>query len=276
MERQNCHTREKGVNSCVDSLPAVRSTLSITCLLLLLASAVLVGSHSLVSRTATFEGFPRVSLWAWERPEDMRSFDPRLYAVAYLDQTISISDEARSTPRLQPLQFANSAKIIAVVRIEAPTQFARLESSDLVNIVADLIASSTRKPKVSALQIDFDAARSQRAFYAQVLRQVRQRIPESMPISITALASWCGYDSWMKDLPIDEAVPMLFRMGEAPRSSKNPGWKYMIREPLCGESVGVSTDEPWPAIDHDKRIYIFHPRSWDELAVENAEKLIEQ
>ena len=177
---------------------------------------------------------------------------------------------------MQPLQFSSSAKIIAVVRIEAPTQSARLESPDLVNIVADLIASSARKPRVSALQIDFDAARSQRTFYTQVLRQVRQRIPERMPISITALASWCGHDSWMKDLPIDEAVPMLFRMGENPRSLKHPGWKYAIREPLCTESVGVSTDEPWPAIDRDKRIYIFHPRSWDELAVENAGKLIEK
>ncbi len=27
-----------------------------------------------------------------------------------------------------------------------------------------------------------------------------------MPISITALASWCLFDNWIKDLPIDESV----------------------------------------------------------------------
>ncbi len=30
---------------------------------------------------------------------------------------------------------------------------------------------------------------------------------------MTALASWCAGDDWLRDLPVDEAVPMLFRMG---------------------------------------------------------------
>ena len=73
---------------------------------------------------------------------------------------------------------------------------------------------------VAALQVDFDARQSQREWYAGVLRRVRAQMPPQMPLSITALASWCSYDGyWLRTLPVDEAVPMLFawsRTGGAP------------------------------------------------------------
>jgi hypothetical protein len=276
-KRQNCHTSPEGIHLCVDCVPAVRSTFLIFCLLLLLASAIVVGLRSIVPQPTRLDGLPRLTLWAWERSEDFRQLDPQRYAIAYLDQTITITDQPSSTPRLQPIRFATgSSKLIAVVRIETPTQFAILDSPDLLNTVADLIVVSARKPAVAALQIDFDATRSQRAFYARLLREVRRRMPDTMPLSITALASWCGSDSWLEGLPIDEAVPMLFRMGENPRSLRQTGWRYPIREPLCTTSIGVSTDEPWPDIATAHRVYVFHPRSWNPQAAENARKLVER
>lgn len=256
--------------------PAVKrqSVLFVTSLFFVVAVPFLALRSN--SHKNSFSTFPAVTLWAWERPEDFHTFDPRLYAVAYLDQTITISDQARGVPRQQPIRFADSTTVIAVVRIQAPTQFAMLDSPDLPGTVADLIVGSARKPAVAALQIDFDATRSQRAFYTRLLRDVRRRLPETMPLSITALASWCGSDSWLEDLPIDEAVPMLFRMGEDPRSPRQPGWRYPIREPLCNESIGVATDEPWPDIAAARRVYVFHPRSWDPQAAENVRKLVEK
>ena len=242
--------------------------------LLLLAVAAGVGRIAKNRSETRFHDFPRVTLWAWERPEDLRALDPKRYAIAYLDQTISISDRAWSTPRFQPLQVASSARLIAVIRIEAPTQTAQVDVSGLTIVVADLIASSAKKPGVAALEVDFDAARSQRQFYSEVLHEVRRLMPEDMPLSITALASWCGRGDWLKDLPVDEAVPMLFRMGLDPHASNRPGWTYPIREPLCSTSVGVSTDETWPRIVPTQRIYVFHPRPWDALAVANVRKLI--
>jgi hypothetical protein len=223
-----------------------------------------------------FREFPALTLWAWERPEDLRELDSRSFAVAYLDQTLVLTNTVEVVPRRQPLAVSPEVKLIAVVRIEAPTQFAMLELPDLPGTVAGLIVASARKPAVAALQIDFDATRSQRAFYARLLRDVRRRLPQTMPLSITALASWCGSDSWLEDLPIDEAVPMLFRMGEDPRSPRQPGWRYPIREPLCNQSIGVSTDEPWPDIAAAHRVYVFHPRSWDPQAAENVRKLVEK
>ena len=34
-----------------------------------------------------------------------------------------------------------------------------------------------------------------------------------MPLTITALASWCDGDDWIDGLPVADASPMLFRMG---------------------------------------------------------------
>ena len=84
-----------------------------------------------------------------------------------------------------------------------------------------------------------------------------------MPLSITALGSWCMGDDWMSGLPITEAVPMLFRMG-ADRADigQSLALGEDFREPLCRSSVGVSTDEPWPAPMLRRHVYVFHPRAW--------------
>ena len=47
---------------------------------------------------------------------------------------------------------------------------------------------------------------------------------------MTALASWCLSDRWISDLPVDEAVPMLFQMGP-----ETPDIKRMLR----GRAAGI-------------------------------------
>ena len=121
--------------------------------------------------------------------------------------------------------------------------------------------------------IDFDAGYSQHSLYRALLARVRAGLPQGMPLSITALVSWCGRDSWLAGLPIDEAVPMFFRMGHDAHPSE-PGWNYPLLEPKCMNSAGVSMDEAWPHINHSQRIYVFHPRAWNRIALHNLELLI--
>ena len=61
------------------------------------------------------------------------------------------------------------------------------------------------------------------ALAEQLLAEVRRRVPVSMPLSITALTSWCESDGWIAGLPVVEAVPMLFRMGPGER----PGYRIV-------------------------------------------------
>jgi hypothetical protein len=128
----------------------------------------------------------------------------------------------------------------------------------------------TNRPGTVGTQIDFDARSSDRSFYGDLLRDLRRRLPSGVALSITALASWCMEDDWIAGLPIDEAVPMLFRMGPGDaevRRRLRRGQDFT--DPACRLSAGVSTDEPMPRLHYGRRVYIFHPRPWTAASAAN-------
>lgn len=268
-------------------------------------------SRGLASRPPALRGtsLPGIVLWAWERPEDLRFLTSGRAAVAFLAETIYLQgppDDSSSIalttfsvrPRLQPLRFASRAQLIAVVRIErqftpqrevAPLKEANFaarlsHAATFRESLASEISRLQSIPGVAAIQIDFDATTSEHPFYSALLQDVRRKLPNAMPLSITALASWCIGDRWLTQLPrdtIDEAVPMLFRMG--PDSGNvarfvRSGDDFPV--PACRGSLGLSTDEPLsqillsskpPGISsglQGKRVYVFSPSAWTETVVQ--------
>lgn len=199
-------------------------------------------------------GFPRVFVWAWERREDLRWLDPRAAGVAFLARTVCLrGDGVGVRPRMQPLRAPPGTVLMAVVRVESGGQGAAADPERAARAIADAAAL----PGVRALQVDFDAVASERTFYRAVLGNLRRRLPARIPISITALASWCQADDWISGLPVAEAVPMLFRMGP---DRYSPGSDF--RSGLCRSSVGISTDELPARIPRGRRVYVFDPRAW--------------
>ncbi len=205
-------------------------------------------------------GLPRLTVWAWEQREDLRDIDTRRVAVAYLDQTVTIGLGVESRERRDPLMLPAGVTLIPVVRVET-AKGAVLNRENRDAAVEDILRAA-REPGIAAVQADFDATRSQRAFYRGLLMELRRRMPENLPLSITALASWCSYDRWLGELPIDEAVPMMFRMEPDRRKAPPDVDDFKIREPLCEGSAGVSTTEPWPADLAGKRVYVFSDNGW--------------
>lgn len=205
-------------------------------------------------------GLPRLTVWAWEQREDLRDLDTRRVAVAYLDRTVTIGPDVQSRERRDPLLLPAGVTLIPVVRIET----ARSAVLDRENrdAAVDAIVRAAREPGIAAVQVDFDATRSQRAFYRSLLMELRRRMPGNLPLSITALASWCSYDRWLGELPIDEAVPMMFRMEPDRRKAPPDVDDFKIREPLCEGSAGVSTTEPWPVDLQGRRVYVFSDNGW--------------
>ena len=210
---------------------------------------------------------PTTILWAWERPERLGFIDPEKVGVAFLAKTIYLrADRVISRPRLQPLTLPPGTRVIAVARIEAESSdySARPSlSSAQITETASTISELGSLPNVVMVQVDFDATTSERAFYRELLTQLRHKLPTSTPLSITALASWCKGDSWLEDLPVDEAVPMLFRMGIEQKqflSGLAAGESFTSR--LCRSSAGVSTDEPLTQLPRVQRLYVFNPRVW--------------
>ncbi len=264
-------------------------------------------------------GSPHVVFWAWERPEDLRFLDRRGQGVAFLARTIELRSLPAGNetsgdpgvylrPRLQPLRVAEGAPLIAVVRIESSNDLWHRPVTEELSqaaasptfaytdaqreLVAALAADAARLPKVAALQIDFDASRSERRFYGALLEDLRARIPKGMPLSITALTSWCMGDNWLDRLPpgtIDEAVPMLFRMGPdgANVASYLKSGKDFSSH-LCRSSLGVSTDEPFSRVLlngaiqphsagwHARRVYVFSPQSWAKQDADTVTREVEQ
>jgi len=211
--------------------------------------------------------FPKRILWAWERPEDLEFVDPRKFAVAFLAQTLVLkNDDVEYKPRRQPLKVKPDTRLIAVTRIEsekttgAPSALSPTQRQKLT----DFVLKTTALNNVAAIQIDFDAVRSERDFYRLLLQDLRQKLPDNVPLSMTALASFCVGDRWLDDLPVDEAVPMIFRMGADSKTIRT----YLtmgndFREPLCRRSYGVALDEPIETnLPLARRKYIFNARSW--------------
>jgi hypothetical protein len=256
------------------------------------------------------DSLPPLILWAWERPEDLRFLAAsQNLGVAFLAGTIELTARGSENddrgfvyrPRFQPLHVPPPIPLIAVVRIESPrdvwhvTQVsaqATSRPSPDANVRRDLmvqaIVAASRLPGVRGVQIDFDASRSKQSFYALLLRDIRGALPREMPLSITALASWCIGDPWIGRLPegtIDEAVPMLFRMG--PDAASVVSFVKSGRPfgpPVCRNSVGVSTDEDFSsavlegslgrfqASAANTRLYVFTDRAWTEDAVAKIRK----
>jgi hypothetical protein len=213
---------------------------------------------------------PARVLWSWERREDLRKIDTRPYAIAYLDQTITIGLSAHSDSRRNPVLLPNGAVCIPVVRIETSPR-AVLDAVNREATVQALLASA-REPGIAALQIDFDATASQREFYRGVIEDVRKRMPAGFPLSITALASWCSFDDWLRDLPVDEAVPMMFRMEPDRRRAHPDVDAFAIREPKCMGALGVSTREPWPDWMRGRRVYVFADDGWGRESLAQLER----
>lgn len=279
--------------------PAVKRRTQFASVLVLLAvvsGAVLLASAygfraaagSSPPQPSRLAAIPNVVLWAWERPEDLHFLEPKAVAVAFLAQTITLPTSTTAPsihPRLQPLRIAHGTPLIAVVRIEnplirtprAPT-FAT--SRGLRAQLASQIASLQSMTGIRAIQIDFDATASEHDFYSLLLQDVRRQLRPDVPLSITALASWCAGDSWLDALPagtIDEAVPMLFRMGAgAANIAVFLRTNQKFRAAACNTALGVSTDETFSrsilsgespnaaASRAGKRIYIFAPHPWTE------------
>ncbi len=216
--------------------------------------------------------FPRVILWAWERPEDLQFLDSQRFGVAFLAQTLTLKDDdVLVIPRRQPLKVAPATRLIAVTRIESQkTTHARAVFSDSQRrkLVAHIVRTM-ELPNAAAIQVDFDAVTSERVFYHKLLEDLRRSLPDNIPLSMTALASFCIGDRWLKDVPVDEAIPMVFRMGTDSKHIKNllaEGGDF--REGLCRRSYGVALDEPVKTkFDGSRRVYVFNSRAWTQTDV---------
>jgi hypothetical protein len=213
---------------------------------------------------------PSQVLWAWERPEDLRWL-PANVGVAYVATTITLeADSVRVTPRANPLYVRGDTPLMAVVHVDAswrkPPTLDALQRHRVVDHVLAIANRAARPGTSHIVQLDFEVRQSQRAFLAEVVRNVRNQLPSDTALSMTALASWCAGDYWLESMAADEVVPMAFRMGRDDailRAQLNQDGHFS--RPKCSTAVGTATDEP--ALDvKAARQYHFSPIPWTASA----------
>jgi hypothetical protein len=189
-------------------------------------------------------------------------------------------------PRLNGLTLGNRY-CEGVVRLEIEEANPSCQPELIEALVQRTLALVFKNRRMDGIQIDFDARVSQRKFYTCYLRALKSALPEGMPLSITALASWAMGDNWLTaaNLPVDEVVPMFFSMGSGGDAIKNEITKG--RRPLAFKGrhcLGLRSGEmqemlplletgPNYSVD---RVYLFASHGWQVKNAQEALKLVEQ
>jgi len=230
----------------------------------------------------TVSALPHLTVWAWERDEDLSYIDPSQVDVAYFAGNIYVQGSlVEFRPRKQKLKLPKGACTFPVFRIESVRRLGAQSNgnADAANLkaadyVAQTIANQMKRqgyPKM--VQIDFDALEDERPFYKALLRNLHRDLPVGTKISITALASWLLADKWIEPGSCDEVVAMLFSIG--------PGKKDVLsrlkRETLDAGAaipvaIGISASESATnkSLFESKlqrntdSLYIFSSRPWTE------------
>jgi len=205
---------------------------------------------------------PQLMLWVWDRDDDLRFIDQSDTGAAFLAATVTLGgDGVVLEPRRNPLILPERAFRAAVVHVETDRAAPPALSREQLRRFVEAVSAVGDEVPSNALQIDFEALTSQRAFLIDAIAGLRERLP-GKAISATALASWCN-ESWTGRLAADEVVPMLFRMGydgRRLRARLENGGDF--RSETCRSSLGVATNELPAALPPGRRIYVFNPRRW--------------
>ena len=225
--------------------------------------AGLVGADATSSsRHPALRALPVRMAWAWEREEDLRWL-PQDAGVAYVATSLWLEgDRVVAHPRAHALLLRPTTAAVPVVHVDASWRAPPvLSTAQRDAIVAALQQAASRSP-ARVVQLDFEARLSQRAFLADVVRRARRSLPADVALSVTALASWCAGDAWMRGLPADEIVPMAFRMArDSAQLRALLADRGRFAAPKCGDAIGTATDEPLAGLSAPRR-YVFSARPW--------------
>ncbi|MDR3614582.1 MAG: DUF3142 domain-containing protein [Candidatus Obscuribacterales bacterium] len=225
----------------------------------------------------------QLALWAWDTPEDLLFLKDEQTSVSYYAGTIIVRNgTVLFRPRNKVLKTPEGLSLCPVFRIENLSTSP--PSHDAVTEISELIAAHVEENDSvnKRVQIDFDATTSDRPFYLRLLSALRQRLPIKTHIAITALASWAMGDRWLPRGSADEAIVMLFSMGNTNDILKSIGrWKLSVGDGI-ETSIGISVNEPLTndmlsrlkIIQTAQTLYLFNSHPWKRDRYLEAKKLI--
>jgi hypothetical protein len=170
--------------------------------------------------------------------------------------------------RRRSLAVPADVRLLPVVHVEA----ADSAPDDLTTAQQDAIVRALLRQLPAAeagagvVQLDFEAPARQRDAYLQLVERARAALPARVRLSVTALVHWCTQGDWLDRIPVDEVVPMLYRLGPHAdhwRRRLADGDASLARR-CRGPAMGFATDEPPPRalLARVSRAYWFDNAAW--------------
>jgi hypothetical protein len=210
--------------------------------------------------------------WVWPTsngPQASGAATPSYREAAVLVETLVLrAHGVERGGRQQPLALPDHVALLPVVHVEAaadaPTTFTATQRE------AILAAVRRHAPAAAAgagvLQLDFEAPARARESYRSLVAEVRAALPANVRLSVTALAHWCTQGDWLDRLPVDEVVPMLYRLGAHAAQWRE---RFATDDPSLarrcrGPALGFATNDPPPAalLARTARPYWFDEAAW--------------
>lgn len=200
---------------------------------------------------------PREFWWYWDRPaEQLPAPAPGVGAAVLVTHVIFSGQGYTLQPRRSALRLPHGIVTMPVIHVEVDPGRPFAANAAQSNALLAGVLGAVQRGSSTWVQLDFEARRSQREFWRTAVQRIKAALPSGVRLSVTALASWCYEDRWIGDAPVDEIVPMYFRLKQARQD-------YLLRssvgvsEPRCATAYGVADDEPdWSVVLPGRR-YVF-------------------
>lgn len=219
---------------------------------------VLMTAGIVCSATAWAElGWPAEFWWYWDRPAAKLPAPPPDIGAAVVVTHVLLSGAGhlRQTRR-STLRLPETTSILPVIHVEIDRAQPFAGNTMQRNALRDAVVDAASRGNAPWVQLDFEVRRSEREFWRTSVETTKAALPETVRLSVTALASWCYGDRWLGDISADEVVPMYFRLGRS-RSDYEARSAAGIPEPRCAQAHGLADDEPlWPQALPGRR-YLF-------------------
>jgi hypothetical protein len=200
---------------------------------------------------------PKEFWWYWDRPAEQLPLPPPGVGAAVVVTHVFLSGQGyRLQPRRSALPLPDGVATMPVIHVEVDPALPFAGNAAQSDGLRDAVLDAMRRSPTSWVQLDFEARRSQRDFWRTSVLAIKAALPSDVKLSVTALASWCYADRWLGDAPVDEIVPMYFRLIRARH-------EYVLRsaagvsEPRCATAYGVADDEPAWLVPLPGRRYVF-------------------
>lgn len=221
----------------------------------------------------------RLTVWSWDYPQDLTFIKRGSADIAYYAGTMYLHEGRlffQERSKYKPLKISSGVKAYPVIRIETEGKAGHLQNQDeiIAGISRAVLCQERLQTKRAGMpqkiQIDFDAREDERSFYVALLKDLRGKLSRDTRLEITALASWCSGESFIKDGLCDRQIPMLFSMGVEKKESKKTKSILAHIDRSRYKTIGLSINEPQTnqairesgLVANSSDIYLFSSTPW--------------